>query len=58
MMASDIEVNLLTKCASDSGWLHSNVLLGDWIAERVSTVRFVWCIFLSKERAIGHSRLV
>lgn len=61
-MASDIEVNsaallLQTKYADDTGRLHSNVLLGDWTAERVSTVSSVRCVSLSKGKAIGYRPL-
>lgn len=62
MMVSDIEVNsaallLQTKYADNTGCLYSNVLLGDWTAERVSTVSSVRCVSLSKGKAIGYRPL-
>lgn len=62
MMVSDIEVNsaallLQTKYADDTGRLYSNVLLGDWTAERVSTVSGVRCVSLSKGKTIGYRPL-
>ena len=50
MMVSDMEVNpaaLLLQTKYDTGRLYSNVLLGDWTAERVSTVSSVRCVSLS-----------
>lgn len=46
MMVSDVEVNPAalsrqTKYDEDTGPLYSDVLLGDWTAERVSTVSTV-----------------
>ncbi len=48
---------LQTKYAGDTGRLYSNVLLGDWTAERVSTVSSVRCVSLSKEKATGYRPL-
>lgn len=52
-MVSDMEVNsaaplLQTKYVDNTGRLYSNVLLGDWTAERVSTVSWVSCVSVSK----------
>lgn len=62
MMVSDIEVNstallLQTKFAEHTGRLYSNVLLGDWTAERVSTVSSVRCVSLSKGLTTGYRPL-
>lgn len=44
-----------TKHTSDTGCLYSNVLLGDWSAERVSTIRFMRRICFSRERDKGNN---
>ena len=62
MIVSDVEVKstalvLQTKYANDTSRLYSNVLSGDWTAERVSTFSLVRCVSLSKGKDIGYRPL-
>ena len=54
MIASDVEAKSTALFLQTK---HTDVLLGDWTAERVSTVSSVRCVGLSEGKAVGYRPL-